>query len=312
MPGPCFPVLFVRSGASEAERSFALIFPCRLPTAWPLPRAWLAGIVEKAPEHPPAALKTLCGVLCFPARGIGASRGRRDDRPDRRSGVGVLPWLPPSRLFLGHQERLGKGWTGRDRHGRHRMLCHVHAALGLQCGQDATEPWGPVWVSLTPWEKIRLWLPCVGIPAFFRLRFPPSSIPVSMHRPSSRLSWIIAPRPHDGVSVPPCGDRDDVHGPDGRSHGGREYLPGHGFDVKTSDPFDLEVPETALLETLRAGQPQVLTFKRACALGGTEILPLTLPDIVDILEKHLSKKIVGANGVWVLQNEMERVNQDSW
>ena len=46
------------------------------------------------------------------------------------------------------------------------------------------------------------------------------------------------------------------------------------------------------------------------ALIGTEILPLTLPDIVDILEKHLDEKIVEAN-VRALWKGMERVRQNS-
>jgi len=39
-----------------------------------------------------------------------------------------------------------------------------------------------------------------------------------------------------------------------------------GFDVKTLDPFDLDATETAILEALRSDQPQVLIFKRTCAL----------------------------------------------
>ena len=39
-----------------------------------------------------------------------------------------------------------------------------------------------------------------------------------------------------------------------------------GFDVATLDPFDLEGTEAALLEALRSDQPQVLIFKRTCAL----------------------------------------------
>ncbi len=39
-----------------------------------------------------------------------------------------------------------------------------------------------------------------------------------------------------------------------------------GFDVKTLDPFDLDATESVILEALRSDQPQVLIFKRTCAL----------------------------------------------
>ncbi len=39
-----------------------------------------------------------------------------------------------------------------------------------------------------------------------------------------------------------------------------------GFEVKTLDPFDLTATESAILVALRSGQPQVLIFKRTCAL----------------------------------------------
>ncbi len=39
-----------------------------------------------------------------------------------------------------------------------------------------------------------------------------------------------------------------------------------GFAVKTLDPFDLPATEAAVLEALRADRPQVLIFKRTCAL----------------------------------------------
>jgi indolepyruvate ferredoxin oxidoreductase alpha subunit len=39
-----------------------------------------------------------------------------------------------------------------------------------------------------------------------------------------------------------------------------------GFDVRTLDPFDLGTTETAILTALRSETPQVLIFKRTCAL----------------------------------------------
>ncbi len=224
------------------------------------------------PEHPIAALKTLFPDVPDAGRPASYEREVREASEglviDR--ALGFCPGCPHRASFWAIKNALAK--DGRNGIVTGDIGCYAMAMWpsGYQVAKTLQAMGSGIGVAsgmgiLGPMGKRQPVIAVCGdstffhaaIPALINARFNTSSFVAVILDNSATAMTGFQPHPGTGLTCM-----------------GREVDPieitkicqAIGFHVRTVDPFDLPATEEALLDTLKADEPQVLVFKRTCAL----------------------------------------------